>query len=115
MKKFLSKTEFSVVDLFGKDARDMDVSKDTDTLLWLNEFSKSDLSSGLDLSDIDVDLSKNEITFDFDDSYSNEDFNEKHKIDISGMVTDGKLDMDAFKKALANSAKDAVQRMRDEK
>ena len=43
------------------------ITGDSDTMTWLNEFSKSDLKNGgtIELNDIEVQLDKKLVTFDF--------------------------------------------------
>jgi hypothetical protein len=66
MEDLISDTEVSVKDLFGKEFKDIDAN--SDEMTWLKEFNKSDLTKGIDLDDVKVNLKNKTVNISFDDS-----------------------------------------------
>lgn len=73
---------------------------------WIKEFSNT---NEIMLNVTSIDLSKWTINFDFDDSSINEKFNTN--LSISRVIKDGKLDVEAFKKAIPEQVSNALKAM----
>ena len=101
-EKLIKNQKFSVKDLLGKQYDDVNVAE----YKWLEKFSTGDLNdNAISLNNLEIDMEKWEVQFDFNDK----GFNQSENSNLLVKINPEKFSLKNFRSAVAEQAKKAVK------